>query len=251
MSAYETKTSYWTLLRQTKLGVLTNLPFHWTSRPNHPALWVGKRGSIMRGRILSVATNVGPGIISADDGRRYRYTAFNMRGMPGREGHEVDFEPHEQEAREIYVICSPLPMNFDAKRDWVAFYLSPNGRVSRREYWLYGFLVVSTSNLLIGWIPVIGQLFMLVTFWVSIALAAKRFHDVNRSAWFLLAPLAPLALAGFGLLMMAQRSTEGAGMNIAIVFGLAAIAAQLWILFGVLIRSGDQGPNRYGSAPTI
>lgn len=203
----------------------------------------------MRGRILGAATTAQPGVISSEDGRRYHYTVGDMRGMPGRAGQDVDFEPQGSDAREIYVVGIALPAVVGAKRDWVSFYLSPSGRLSRREYWLYGFLVILIANILIGWIPIIGQIFTLVTSWASIAIAAKRFHDVDRSGWWMLAPAVPMALAGIGLLMTLERSTEGVGFTLAVIFGLVALGTNLWILFGVLIRAGDAGPNRFGPAP--
>lgn len=204
----------------------------------------------MRGRILGAATDAAPGVISAEDGTRYSYTAADMRGMPGQAGQDVDFEAQDRDAREIYIVGLALPTVVGVKRDWTSFYLSPSGRLSRREYWLYGFLGILMANLLIGWIPVIGQIFMLVTTWASVAVAAKRFHDVNRSGWWMFAPAVPMIVAAVGLVLTTQSSTQGAGVTLAVFFGFAAAAGlQLWVLFGVLIRSGDTVPNRYGPPP--
>jgi uncharacterized membrane protein YhaH (DUF805 family) len=80
----------------------------------------------------------------------------------------------------------------------------------------------------------------LATFWISIAVAVQRLHDLNRSGWLLLV---------VGLLGAAQGIAEAAGGEeslIALAFALAGFVFSLWLL----LARGTPGPNRFGPAPT-
>ena len=58
-------------------------------------------------------------------------------------------------------------------------YADFGGRATRAEYWWWVLLVV-----LVGWVPLIGTLFTLVTFIPSLAVTSRRLHDVGRSGWW-------------------------------------------------------------------
>lgn len=99
-----------------------------------------------------------------------------------------------------------------------AKYADFNGRASRAEYWWFflfiiavGFAISMISNTL-SWV------FYLVTLVPSIAAAARRLHDTDRSGWIQLIALIPLVGWIVVLYFLAQETKE---------------------------------PNRYGPAPAV
>lgn len=94
-----------------------------------------------------------------------------------------------------------------------------SGRARRKEYWMYFLVNVIiavilifldratglTGNSGIGLGPLYG-LYTLVCLIPSIAVAVRRLHDTNRSAWWLLLALVPLA--ALVLLVFACQDSE-------------------------------------------
>ena len=103
-------------------------------------------------------------------------------------------------------------------------YLGLKGRIPRRTFWLHGvlslLLLAIFVNALLGIarvdVDTAGKLVNLVFAWPCIAVSAKRLHDFNFSAWWLL-----INLTGIGVLVM-------------LVAGLVP---------------GTNGPNRFGVDP--
>ena len=67
-----------------------------------------------------------------------------------------------------------------------------NGRASRSEYWWYVLFIILTGAILSAINRNLAALFYLVTLLPSIAAAARRLHDTNRSGWLQLIGLIPL-----------------------------------------------------------
>ena len=107
-----------------------------------------------------------------------------------------------------------------------ALYLSLRGRVPRQVFWLHGVLALLLIELLANALMDIAgvraelsaRLVTVLLAWPFIAIWAKRLHDFNFRAWWLLASLVP----GIGLLA-------------------------LLIANGCV--PGTHGPNRFGSDP--
>ena len=77
-------------------------------------------------------------------------------------------------------------------------------------------------------------------FWVSLALGAKRLHDRNKSAWWLvLFYVAPGVASGIGDQM------EYLGF----VLHLVAFAITVWAFVELGCLRGTVGPNQYGPDP--
>ena len=108
-------------------------------------------------------------------------------------------------------------------------YFTFSGRATRAETWwwvlftfLAGIVLVVVDTLtgtmgMFGDSGLLGGLFELATLVPSLALAARRLHDINRTAWWLL-------------------------LLFVLVVG--------WIVLIVwAIKRGDKGPNKYGPDP--
>jgi uncharacterized membrane protein YhaH (DUF805 family) len=109
---------------------------------------------------------------------------------------------------------------------WTYFLFSPEGRVSRRAYWLGLLLPVLLLGIGVGLaVPVLAfnramLILFAITLWPMIAVGAKRCHDRDRSGWFQLVYLIPAI-------------------------------GQVWLLIELGIRRGTIGQNRFGRDPLL
>lgn len=136
----------------------------------------------------------------------------------------------------------------DAIKSFYRRYADFQGRSSRSEYWwvaLYQIILVVPLVLPMVWIDesslgkpngaagliaillaVVLLLYVLVHIIPNIALAVRRFHDINMSGWWYL---------GFILIGMIPL--------------VGVIASIVQIVF--FVRRGTMGPNRYGDDPLM
>lgn len=104
-------------------------------------------------------------------------------------------------------------------------YADFNGRARRKEFWMF-----TLFSSLISWVIqlisslmgvesflYIGYAYSLAIFIPSLAVAARRLHDVNKSEWFLLLYLLP-------------------------------IIGWIWLII-LFCKDGDEGSNQFGSDP--
>jgi uncharacterized membrane protein YhaH (DUF805 family) len=103
-------------------------------------------------------------------------------------------------------------------------WLSFQGRITAREYWLFYALPIAVADLFSGVVDaaaqaggIIDAIATVVTLVGSLAGATKRLHDRDRSGWFQLIVLIPLL-------------------------------GWIWIFAELSVR-GTRGPNRYGPDP--
>ncbi|MBV1908947.1 MAG: DUF805 domain-containing protein [Kangiellaceae bacterium] len=83
-------------------------------------------------------------------------------------------------------------------------YLSFEGRIPRKVYWLYGVLglivgfalafgVIFGLSAVVGeWILVLMIPLYIMLIWASLAIGVKRWHDRNKSGWWILIQFIPL-----------------------------------------------------------
>ena len=115
-------------------------------------------------------------------------------------------------------------MNFDLKQ----FYFSPGGRVNRQQWWLrlvlpyFVIMVVLTYlDLLSGYydptlgVGLLSGIFALLTLVPGVIVHIKRFHDRDKSGWWMLIVFIPLIGA-------------------------------LWLIIELGFLRGTEGPNRFG-----
>ena len=148
-------------------------------------------------------------------------------------------------------------------------YFKFSGRSSRAEYWWWFLFTVCASLILgiadsginefaaSGQSSVLRSLFGLATLIPSLALGARRLHDIRKSGWWQLGIIF-LILVGFGSAILGilvaifgvfgDGGTLGLGL-ILILVGLCVLLVSMgwWILW--FARKGDYGPNKYGPDP--
>ncbi|MGL5324217.1 MAG: DUF805 domain-containing protein [Aeromonas sp.] len=100
-----------------------------------------------------------------------------------------------------------------------------SGRARRTEYWMFVLcnvivmlLLGMVDKLIGGDNELISSIYSLAVLLPSLAVAARRLHDTDRSAWWLLLGLIPI----IGTL----------------------------VLIYFMVCNGQQGPNRFGDDPT-
>ena len=128
------------------------------------------------------------------------------------------------------------------------------GRLNRKPYWMtviattvafilalllalaalreYGLLPVTIAIILVLYIPLI---------WIGLALSAKRLHDRDKSAWWLL-----VFYALPTILSTAADRTEDVQF---IILHLISFGITVWAFVELGCLRGTIGPNRYGPDP--
>ena len=153
---------------------------------------------------------------------------------------------------------NPVEAVSSAFRNYVNF----SGRARRSEFWWF-FLFAFISQSILGWIPVIGQIYGLALVLPSLAVTVRRLHDTNRSAWWLLLQIIPplvwIVLAVLWVLSLAFAFDHPTGPGLFegylifltpafLIWTLVTIAFFILMLV-VLALPGTSGPNRYGPNP--
>jgi len=119
------------------------------------------------------------------------------------------------------------PSNQDLK----SLYLSMNGRINRSKYWLFGVVAFIIIGVIAGFLDgILGLSFegspygpistivILAMIYPSICIQGKRWHDRNKSAWWILINLVP-------------------------------VIGGLWTLIECGFLRGTVGDNRFGADP--
>lgn len=129
-----------------------------------------------------------------------------------------------------------------------------NGRAGRREWWLtmLGNTVVSV---IVGAVPTIGTLLTLPWVIATLAVNARRLHDLSVSAWLQLVPMAfGLALAVFYFQLgrpdipPSPSWTLSTPMGLLTVFGAGTAFVYLAFYAWIGFVPGRIGSNAYGEA---
>jgi uncharacterized membrane protein YhaH (DUF805 family) len=116
--------------------------------------------------------------------------------------------------------------------DFKQFYLSAQGRVNRKQWWLQLVLPVFVISLILAFVDMatgnfnaeagiglFSGIFALLALIPSVIVYIKRFHDRDKSGWWVLIGLIPLIGA-------------------------------LWLLIELGFLKGTPGPNRFGPPVT-
>ncbi len=153
-------------------------------------------------------------------------------------------------------------------------YFDFQGRATRTEYWLFVGMQFGLNIVLAvlaqGHGPnLLGSLWSLATFLPSIAVGVRRYHDINRTGWWYVFPLAVLIIGFFVALSMNADSLRdlaalkdgGAsygspavlnallrmGAGFALAFGLYGLSLLVPLIMH--LQPGTPGANRFGPSP--
>ena len=147
--------------------------------------------------------------------------------------------------------------------DWKTLFLTPEGRIGRRDFWI-GFVIILVASVVLGVIPVLGQLIGIALLWPQICIHAKRLHDMGKTAWLMVVPFAVSFIAVGGAVIVggagvisagamgdnpAAVGAALAGMGAAMGFLGIALLVGLAFLLWVGLSRGEVGPNRFGPPP--
>ena len=86
----------------------------------------------------------------------------------------------------------------------------------------------------------------------SIAVGVRRLHDLNRTGWWMLAPMAPIVIGSIFFFMAMRGALTGAGMGGGGMLGgilLFVGGIMGFVLFVWFCMRGTDGPNRFGPDP--
>lgn len=159
-----------------------------------------------------------------------------------------------------------------ANIDWGNFLFGFNGRINRAKWWLMVLILIILQLVLVGltmvvqsdaFHTVLSWGYFILSLWISLAAGAKRLHDLNRTAaWLVLFVGGPILLLVIAL-GLAGVSVGGAVLSgetldvsqiarlggFALILSVAWIGLAIWafIWFGCL--RGTIGPNQYGPDP--
>lgn len=126
-----------------------------------------------------------------------------------------------------------------------------DGRVGRKHFWIWNvvyYLIVSiVGTSLIQAAPDMATVGILVTFMVllvpDLAITAKRWHDRNKSNWFLLLNV-PLVIGRILMPVPGQPAVSESSFVSAISF--IALVSGVWILIECGFLKGSDRKNRFG-----
>lgn len=110
--------------------------------------------------------------------------------------------------------------------DWADLLFKFDGRINRGKFWLgvailyvvpwLLFLIAGAVNSSFLWVLV--SLLMIVLIWPGLAISIKRWHDRDKSGWWIL-------------------------------IGLIPLVGPIWALIETGFLPGTPGPNQYGPDP--
>lgn len=105
--------------------------------------------------------------------------------------------------------------------DWYNLYISVlknyvgfEGRAQRKEYWVFTLInaiiivLLSLLGSMADILAIFYMLYSLATLLPSIAVGVRRLHDTNRSGWWMLLSLIPIANLVL-IVFLAQAGTDG------------------------------------------
>lgn len=148
--------------------------------------------------------------------------------------------------------------------DWKSLFFSAEGRIGRGEFWI-GWLVLLGVGVVTGWIPLIGMLVSLVAIYCAVCIYAKRLHDMGKTGWLQVIPIAVCILAGgwavmsigFGAALSAMSGGSDEAVAASALGGLGmgmlglgvAFLVSIGFLLWVGLTPGEPAANRFGAPP--
>lgn len=122
---------------------------------------------------------------------------------------QPQYQPYPQQPQYQQPWGEPKPqVGFgEAIKLFFSNYANFSGRSRRSEYW-YATLFNFLMSLIIGSIPYVGTIWALVVFIPSLAVCARRLHDIGKSGWWYLLNFIPLVGSIILIVWFCKDSTE-------------------------------------------
>jgi uncharacterized membrane protein YhaH (DUF805 family) len=148
--------------------------------------------------------------------------------------------------------------------DWRSLFFSFRGRINRGKFWLavLVFFIVDIVLILAGLVAgdsavfqALGELINVAAFAAGLAVATKRLHDRDKSAWWVALYYLGPGLFAVVALFIFWVSAGAVGMALQWSFLLlrlcilGGIGLAVWGLVELGFRRGSTGYNRYGPNP--
>ncbi|MGF1763536.1 DUF805 domain-containing protein [Aliivibrio kagoshimensis] len=125
------------------------------------------------------------------------------------------------------------------------------GRISRSRFWTWTAIYYASFLAAIALLPQsggFGNLILLVVGFVllipDLAVQAKRWHDRDKSLWWLLLNVPIIA----DRLMRTALDSSAAQESLQTAVSIIAIVSGCWLFIQCGFLKGTEGPNRYGLA---
>ena len=146
-------------------------------------------------------------------------------------------------------------MNIDFNR----LYLTFDGRIARREFWI-GLLGIAVAmivlliliSLIFGPLSFVARLLLFICqvaiAYPCYAVFAKRFQDRGRPGIYAAAPIGVFLVIALASLFN-LTGTELAPNMLGTILGFIDLVVGLWILIDLGIMPGTPGPNEFGPQP--
>jgi uncharacterized membrane protein YhaH (DUF805 family) len=130
------------------------------------------------------------------------------------------------------------------------------GRLNRKPYWMTAIVTMLIIIVLLlfalilirehrfefaGLTLVLLVILYIPLIWIGLAIGAKRLHDRDKSAWWLL-----VFYAAPGFLSTAGNRMEDVGF---IILHIISFGISVWAFVELGCLRGTPGPNRYGPDP--
>ncbi len=137
--------------------------------------------------------------------------------------------------------------------DWAYLFLSFNGRISRKPYWI-GSSIIIVASILVVLLTYnfddheLGGVADLALLYPDYAVVFKRAHDRDMPIWI---PTLSLILSAL-LSSIGMLGLDGPFESPTPLFWIVAvptIAIALYLIVDLGFRKGTRGPNRYGPDP--
>lgn len=163
----------------------------------------------------------------------------------------------------------------DAVKSAFRKYVVFSGRAARSEYWWF-FLFAMIGSIVAGILDLVlfgssvttetsysattaftplNTLFSLAILLPSLSISVRRFHDLDRTGWWLLAWLVPMVLVfivGGVASVMADSTTATDGLFVILAFIVGALLVALGMYIWMIVwfaTEGTVGENRFGPDP--
>ena len=162
----------------------------------------------------------------------------------------------EEVSRQFESDALPMVSFQEAIKKGFNNYFVFGGRATRAEFWWWQLfnvaiqIVGSIVDAVTGLPSIFGTLLGLALLIPSISLATRRLHDINKSGWWQLLWLLPVAIGIIIALVswiadLHNWAFYGTAISILVLFTLIVVV----LLIYLYVRQGDDGSNKYGEDP--